>query len=244
MNMPKTLTAAVVAAIAWSGLSGFGPIGEVVDQIRDAVAGRSPAQGSDTIVYATPDEIAHARSTVDRLVIKGRSPSTGYNRNLFLPHNRWPATGKGCTVRDQIVRRDLTSLTYDSKRRCHPTDGSLLDPYSNREVALADAELEHFVALENAYALGGRADTFTPTNKFKTVEDMRHALAVDPDNLAMVSERYNAQKRSSDIATWVPPHKGYRCTYAVRIVTVKERYGIATTPSENKELRRYLTQCP
>jgi len=73
---------------------------------------------------------------------------------------------------------------------------------------------------------------------------MRHALAVDPDNLLMVSGQLNAAKRHADAASWVPPNKSYRCTYAVKITIIKARYKIWVTRAEKSELTRYIAQCP
>lgn len=203
-----------------------------------------PVQEDGHIQLATPIQIAQARAHVGDLVVKGRSSGDGYSRALFLPHNRWPSVGNGCTVRDRILVRDLTHMRSEKKRPCHPVSGILLDPYSGDSLQLGDVELDHVVALKDAYVKGGRSETFTPTGQWSTVEAMRHALAVDPDNLLMVSGRLNATKRHADAASWVPPNKSYRCTYAVKIIIIKTRYRIWVTRAEKSELSRYLAQCP
>lgn len=209
------------------------------------VAGcQAQPQGDGNIKTASASQIAQARAQISGLVVKGRSGGDGYSRALFLPHNRWPAVGHGCTVRDRIVVRDLTHLETERKRPCHPVSGILLDPYSGDSLGLGDVELDHVVALKDAYVKGGRPETFTPTDQWPTVESMRHALAVDPDNLLMVSGQLNATKRHADAASWVPPNKSYRCTYAVKITIIKARYKIWVTRAEKSELARYIAQCP
>lgn len=205
---------------------------------------RAPQQRHPAIVLASQGQIDQARAELGSLAIKGRSPKSGYSRALFLPHNRWPSIGHGCTVRDRMVTRDLTHLRFDPKRSCHPVDGVLNDPYSGATLTLADAELDHVVPLADAYAKGAQADTFTPTAQNPTLDGMRRALAVDPDNLLMVSGSLNVKKRHADIASWVPPNKRYRCTYAVKIIIIKARYRIWVTPAEHQALTRNLSSCP
>ncbi|WP_394277254.1 DUF1524 domain-containing protein [Luteococcus sp.] len=196
------------------------------------------------VVLASQQQIDQARALIDQLPVKGRSAATGYSPNLFLPGGRWPSTGHGCTVRDQLLRRDGFDLTMSAKRPCHPVAGKIHDPYSGQVIDLSDAEAEHVVARKDAFTTGAAPDTFTPTKQWPTVEAMQQAIGRDPDNLLMVAGRLNSKKQESNIASWEPPNKAYRCTYAVKIVLVKARYGLWTVPAENARLRQRLNSCP
>ncbi|BBX11415.1 hypothetical protein MNVM_04960 [Mycobacterium novum] len=68
----------------------------------------------------------------------------------------------------------------------------------------------------------------------------RRNFANDPVNLQTTTAAANRQKASGDAATWLPPNKTYRCTYATRIIDVKTRYGLWVTQSERDALARVL----
>lgn len=203
-----------------------------------------PGKEAPPVALANQQQINQARALVDQLPVKGRSAATGYSPNLFLPGGRWPSTGHGCTVRDQLVLRDGFDLTKSKKRPCHPTAGKIHDPYSGQVIDLSSAHADHVVARKDAFTTGAAPDTFTPTPQWQTVEELQHAIGRDPDNLLMVAGRLNSQKQQSNIASWEPPNKAYRCTYAVKIVLVKTRYNLWTVPAEHAKLRKRLDSCP
>jgi hypothetical protein len=63
-------------------------------------------------------------------------------------------------------------------------------------------------------------------------------------NLLAVDGLTNQRKSDSDAATWLPPNKPYRCSYAVRQIAVKSKYGLWVTSPERDALRRILATCP
>lgn len=196
------------------------------------------------VVLASQQQIDQARTLIDQLPVKGRSAATDYSPNLFLSGGRWPSTGHSCTVRDQLLRRDGFDLTMSTKRPCHPTSGKIHDPYSGQVIDISDAEADHVVARKDAFTTGAAPDAFTPTRQWPTVEALQQAIGRDPDNRLMVAGRLNSKKQDANIASWEPPNKAYRCTYAVKIVLVKARYGLWTVPPENARLRQRLASCP
>ena len=178
---------------------------------------------------------------VESLLVKGRAPKTGYSRDQFgtawkdVDHN-------GCDTRNDILNRDLISITYKvSSQDCVVLSGVLADPYSGesnnfiRGVATsADVQIDHVVALSNAWQTGA----------FKLTIEKRTAFANDPLNLLAVKGRLNSQKGDGDAATWLPPKKNYRCEYVARQVAVKYKYGLWLTAPEKAAIVKLLQPCP
>ena len=47
-----------------------------------------------------------------------------------------------------------------------------------------------------------------------------------------------------DAATWLPPHKPYRCRYIARQIAVKQKYQLWVAQAEHDAMARVLAQCP
>ena len=47
-----------------------------------------------------------------------------------------------------------------------------------------------------------------------------------------------------DAATWLPPHKAYRCEYVARQVAVKLKYDAWMTQAEHDAVQKILQTCP
>lgn len=60
---------------------------------------------------------------------------------------------------------------------------------------------------------------------------------------AALPARVELWQGAGDAATWLPPNKGYRCTYAARQVTIKSTYSLWVTPAEHEALDRILRTC-
>ena len=58
-----------------------------------------------------------------------------------------------------------------------------------------------------------------------------------------VDGKANQQKRDGDAATWLPPHKAFRCDYAKRQIAVKAAYSLWVTPAEKTALAKQLDTC-
>ena len=63
-------------------------------------------------------------------------------------------------------------------------------------------------------------------------------------NLLAVDGPTNESKGDSDAASWLPPNKSFRCTYAARQIAVKARYELWVTRAEHDALARVLAACP
>ena len=182
-----------------------------------------------------------ATALLETLAVKGRAPKTGYSREEF--GQTWADVNRnGCDTRNDILKRDLTSITYKAKTRdCVVLTGVLLDKYSGEtinfvrgNISSMDVQIDHVVALSNAWQTGA----------FKLTKIERTALANDPLNLFAVKGRLNSQKSDGDAATWLPPLKSFRCAYVAQQIAVKAKYSLWVTAPEKSAMVGILAKCP
>jgi hypothetical protein len=184
-------------------------------------------------------DLAAARAALTALPVKGRAPTTGYDRTAFGPE--WADVDRnGCDTRNDVLARDLTGATFKpGTQDCVVLTGILDDPYSGRTIAFSRGErsgavqIDHVIALADAWQTG--AQRWTP--------ETREAFANDPANLLAVDGALNQQKSAGDAATWLPPNKGYRCVYVLRQVRMKAAYGLWVTAAEHEAMARQLDRC-
>ncbi|KAA0930610.1 HNH endonuclease family protein [Streptomyces apricus] len=179
-----------------------------------------------------------ALAAVDSLTVKGRAPKTGYDRDKF--GTPWADTdSNGCDTRDDILKRDLKEVTF-SDGECSVRSGRLdPDPYTDADVTFerggrSEVDIDHLVALSDAWQKGAQ----------KWDASKRIALANDPLNLLAVDAGRNRSKGDGDTATWLPPHKAYRCTYVAGQVAVKKKYELWVTAAEKAAMKKVLSTCP
>ena len=147
----------------------------------------------------------------------------------------------GCGTRDDALARDLVGAKLKSGSRCRIVSGELHDPYTGRTIqwrcgrnTSAVVQIDHVVALGNAWVTGAQ----------QLPMDRRQALANDPLNLLAVEGQANQNKGAGDAATWLPPHKSYRCDYVSRQIAVKRKYHLWVTSAERNAMIRVLSTCP
>lgn len=194
----------------------------------------NPATGAE-------QEPGMATAVLETLAVKGRAPKTGYTRAQFGP--AWADVDRnGCDTRNDILKRDLTSITYRAKtRNCVVETGTLVDRYSGEtinfvkgNISSMEVQIDHVVALSNAWQTGA----------FRLTADQRKALSNDPLNLFAVKGRLNSQKGDGDAATWLPPLKNFRCSYVAQQIAVKAKYSLWVTVPEKAAMVSILAKCP
>ena len=194
----------------------------------------NPATGAE-------QESGMATAVLETLAVKGRAPKTGYTRAQFGP--AWADVDRnGCDTRNDVLKRDLTSITYRAKtRNCVVETGTLVDRYSGEtinfvkgNISSMEVQIDHVVALSNAWQTGA----------FKLTADQRKALSNDPLNLFAVKGRLNSQKGDGDAATWLPPLKSFRCSYVAQQIAVKAKYSLWVTAPEKAAMVSILAKCP
>ena len=177
-----------------------------------------------------------ALTALNKLEVKGRAPKTGYTRSQF-PHWSDPDRN-GCDARNDILKRDLTDITYKSGTRdCKVIAGQLLDPFSGKVITFSPTkvviDIDHVVAISNAWQTG--AAYFDKA--------VRTQIANDPLNLLAVDSKLNRQKGDGDAATWLPPNKSFRCEYVAKQIAVKTKYKLWVTSTEKEAIIRVLSVC-
>jgi hypothetical protein len=189
----------------------------------------SPARADSTTFDAIQE--------IEKLEVKGRAPKTGYSRSAFGP--QWSDVDRnGCDTRNDILKRDLTSIVFRERTRdCVVEKGVLSDPFSGQIIEFQRGEktsslvqIDHVVSLSNAWQTG----------IFQMSQRVRTNFANDPLNLLAVKGSLNSQKGDGDAATWLPPNKPFRCAYVSRQIQVKVKYGLWLTKPEKDAMLRIL----
>lgn len=188
-----------------------------------------------TTPHATNSSEGEALSALEKLPVKGRAPKTGYKRAEF--GSGWRKTGE-CTTRELVLARDLERPEI---RNCKVFSGTLNDPYTGKTITFlrgpetsADIQIDHIVALSDAWQKGAQNLDFAT----------REELANDPLELIAVDGSINQKKGDGDAATWLPPHKAFRCPYVARQIAVKQKYQLWVTHAEKEAMKRVLATCP
>ncbi|MFK4298130.1 integrase [Arthrobacter sp. GAS37] len=220
--------AIVVPGLILTSATACTPIDRGSAQAAPAVTGTGTA-GS------TESAMAELR-TID---VKGRAPKSGYSRELF--GQAWAdVDGTGCDTRNRILARDLTAVSFKpGTRNCVVVSGALADPYTGKDITFTRGsgslavQIDHLVPLSDSWQKGAR----------EWNADTRLHFANDPENLLAVDGPANMQKGDGDLATWLPPNKSYRCTYAAKIVHIKAKYRLWMTTAEHTSAQTILTKC-
>lgn len=178
-----------------------------------------------------------AVTELEKLLVKGRAPKTGYSRKEF--GNGWAKWGK-CDTRQRILGRDLIDVEL-ADDGCTVLSGVLNDPYTGKIIEFkrgtetsSAVQIDHVVALSDAWQKG--AQQLTP--------EEREQLANDDLELIAVDGPANMQKSDGDAATWLPSNKSFRCQYVARQIAVKIKYRLWVTAAEKEAMSRILTGCP
>jgi hypothetical protein len=172
------------------------------------------------------------------------SSSASYSRDAFA-YQQIDADGDGCTIREDILHRDLTGIRTagagSGKPSCTVVTGRLRDPYTGATIAFrrgratsSAVQIDHVVALHNAWDSGAAGWDSTK----------RRALGNDPQNLLAVSGPANQEKSDADASGWLPGNQRFRCEYVARQIGVKAAYGLSVTTAEKNAMRRVLLGCP
>ena len=210
-------------------------------EIRIATVIAAMALGLTPTATTAAEQLGLAIAALETLPVKGRAPKTGYTRDQF--GQAWADVDRnGCDTRNDILKRDLTSIIYKAKtRNCVVLSGTLLDRYSGESINFVrgnitsmEVQIDHVVALSNAWQTGA----------FKLTAEQRKALANDPMNLFAVKGRLNSQKGDGDAATWLPPLKSFRCAYVAQQIAVKAKYSLWVVPPEKAAMLSILAKCP
>ncbi len=145
-----------------------------------------------------------------------------------------PGGHNGCDTRNDILRTQLTELSYRPGSRCVVTAGVLHDPYTGRTIRFtkthaAAVQIDHLVPLALAWDLG--ANTWPQAQRTAFAND-EHLV------LLAVSGTAKDAKGDSGPAAWMPSTN--RASYAERFVTVLAHYRLPVTAADRTALTHAL----
>jgi hypothetical protein len=181
-----------------------------------------------------------ARELISTLSTRGRGPKTGYDRDEF--GYAWmdtadgvPLARNGCDTRNDLLKLHGRTVRFRAGSDCVVVAMDLYDPYTGKDIAwektkAAEVQIDHVVPLSYAWQMGAA----------RWDKGKRQRLANDVLNLLPVSGSTNSAKRDSGPASWLPPNKEIRCSYAVRFAQVADKYELSVTSADKSMM---LRQC-
>ncbi|MEW2549882.1 HNH endonuclease family protein [Streptomyces sp. NPDC047002] len=179
-----------------------------------------------------------ALTLIDKVATKGRGPKTGYDRDEF--GYAWmdsaggvPYAHNGCDTRNDVLKRDGEDVAYRSGSDCVLASMTLHDPYTGktidwRKTKATAVQIDHVMPLSYDWQMGAAHWT----------KDKREQIANDPLNLLPVDGSVNGSKSDSGPASWLPPNKAIRCSYAVRVAQVSLKYHLPVTGADKDAMAR------
>ena len=214
------------------------------DEIATEADAEEPSEAPSPSATPTVEPTPEAPPVVDGSALamlagldeKGRAPKTDYDRDSFSWRD--DTDRNGCDTRNDILRRDLHSITLkEGTQGCVVLRGTLDSPYSGDTVdfdrANSTIDIDHVVSLSDAWQTGAAAWD----------DELKREFANDPLNLLAVESSLNRQKGDGDAATWLPPNTSFRCEYVAIQISVKEKYELWVKPAEADAMERVLEEC-
>ncbi|MFD6970740.1 HNH endonuclease family protein [Streptomyces sp. NPDC059949] len=179
----------------------------------------------------TPMSASAARSYLATVTPKAEGSTSGYNRDLF-PH--WSTVSGSCNTRETVLKRDGVNVGQDSA--CAAVSGSWYSEYDGATwTAASDLDIDHVVALAEAWRSG--ASSWTTTKRQQFANDLTRP------QLIAVTDNVNQAKGDLDPGKWLPPRTAYRCTYARMWVHVKQHWSLSMDSGEKTALVNILNGC-
>ncbi|THA74569.1 HNH endonuclease [Streptomyces sp. A0642] len=177
---------------------------------------------------------AAARKVIEKVATKGRGPKTGYDRDEFGSAwkdsvNGVPLARNGCDTRNDLLHRDGRKVRFRDGSDCVVVAMTLMDPYTGsaiewRKRQAAKVQIDHVMPLSYDWQMGAA----------RWSDAKRQQIANDPLNLLPVDGPANNAKRDSGPASWLPPYKPVRCSYALRFAQVSLKYRLPVTTADKK----------
>jgi hypothetical protein len=172
-------------------------------------------------------------------------------------------------VKEYDMRNSIETIKYGKVESCKKTEavieGTLHDPYTDSNIDFVfgttggkdgGVQIDHIVAVHLAYQEG--AKQWTQKKRETYYNDTDDVLVAVQDSInSSKSDGYCLSKDGCDINKntkhgdkedkaykfWVPPNINYRCEYAYRQVTVREKYGLWMLPDERDTYSMILSVC-
>lgn len=202
--------------------------------------------GGNFLFKTFGDDVAPAEGTagsaleaLNDLEVGDWEDEDGYEREAF--GTAWKdVDGNSCDTRNDILARDLENTELTDGKTCEIASGTLDDPYTGERIDFergpnsGDVQIDHIVALKNAWMTGAHAWDDTT----------REQVANDPLNLLASDGPANMGKGADDASQWLPENEDYRCEYVASQVAVKAKYDLWVTQPEHDAMADVLATCP
>lgn len=217
----RIAVAGVATAIAFSGVAVVADAEEIDVEVD--------------VLVENPNATLVAAEVLQTIRVERENPR-GYSRSLF---KHWlDVDADGCDAREQVLKRDAIGFAQVDPFRCTVVEADWLSPYDGKKTSdRTEVDIDHVVALKEAWDSGA----------FAWTEAQRTAFAndtTDPRTLLAVSSSSNRSKSDKDPSNWLPPLRGYWCTYVSNWVSIKARWNLSMDESEWGRLNNLLTgQC-
>jgi hypothetical protein len=183
-----------------------------------------------TLVEASPSGAAttSARHLLSVLAVGGEGGSSTYTRTAF---RHWIDADGDCqsTRAEVLIVESRVPVTFTSSNHCTVARGRWLSPWDYATWTNAsDVEIDHLVALKEAWESGARI--WGPVNRQRFANDL-YAYTLDA-----ITDNLNASKGDRDPAEWLPAGPTARCIYAIHWVQVKYRWRLSVDGTERAVL--------
>lgn len=213
------------------------PTGSTTSTTGSMTSGTPQASGTVTGI---------ALAALNKLPVRPLGSISGYSRTsqfgtAWTDNNGDPWGHNGCDTRNDILHRDLTSITYKSGSHCYIATGILHEPYTGKTIHFVRGvrtsslvQIDHVVPLGLVYEEGGKNWT----------QAKRVNIANDPLNLLSADGPANEAKGDSDASEWLPANKSFQCQYVAIQVAVSAKYGLPITAAAKSAMTKVLNTCP
>jgi len=137
-------------------------------------------------------------------------------------------------MRQKVLKdRSLIPATIN-KKTCRVLNGAWNDYYYPETLHNSNSiDVDHLVPLKHAHDHGA-----AHWNR-----EQKKAFSNDPQNLVITNRKYNRQKSSQGIATWLPSRIQYACRYVRDWLSVKNKYGLEINEVEKTTVKSIATSC-
>lgn len=98
----------------------------------------------------------------------------------------------------------------------------------------SDVDIDHVVALKEAWESGARSWTVTTRERF--ANDLGHPWSLDG-----VTDNVNSSESDRDPANWLPPAATTHCDYAIHWISVTYRWRLSIDTAEKAKLSSLLS---
>ncbi len=161
-----------------------------------------------------------------------------FDRRAWRKH--WPDLDGDCinTRHEVLIAESEVPVVHRDREKCWVGTGAWTCPLTGEKAtAQKGMHIAHIVPLENAYLSGGFA--WRSAQRQRYTNDLE-----DPDHIFAVAARTNRSRRGKGPERWRPPLESSWCWYARTFERTKKRYGLHSTPGEQKALAEMKATCP